>query len=81
MVYFSKLVGQLTSPKRIKGGSKLAIKELLSVKDISEMTSLSEAAVRKLISSQVLKSVRINTSIRVLRNDFDAFVKTLKESQ
>ena len=57
------------------------MKELLSVKDISEMTSLSDYTIRKLINEEKIKSVKINSSIRVLRADFDLFVKSLKESQ
>jgi excisionase family DNA binding protein len=64
---------------REQGGSEL--KELLSVKDLSDMTSLSDYTIRKLINQGEIKSVRINSSIRVLRADFDLFVKSLKESQ
>jgi excisionase family DNA binding protein len=65
---------------QLQGGSELS-KELLSVKDLSEMTSLSDYTIRKLINEGKIESVKINSSIRILRADFDSFVETLKETK
>ena len=56
-------------------------KELYSVKDLSELTSLSDYTIRKLINQGEIKSVKINSSIRVLRADFHEYLENLKFTQ
>lgn len=56
-------------------------KELYSVKDLSELTSLSDYTIRKLINQGDIQSVRINSSIRVSREDFNTYIENLRSAR